>query len=356
MQSWRAKHPLAVAVLLIVGPGSALAGLAQQAVASATLGGRIEDTSGAAICGATIAITNIDKNQTSSATSDEHGRYSFLYLPVGSYRLRVEHAGFAAATRELTLSVGQALDLEVRLPVAGLTESANVTASVPLVETVRTQVAETVLPREVGNLPLNGRNYLDLAALIPAVSRANPVANQRFAETSAVPGTQISVAGQRNINNGFILDGLSANDDAADLPGTFFSQEVIREFQVITSGGIAEFGRASGGIINVVTQSGTNAWRARAYGFLRNQRLDVQRPADADAIRGVFGWADQTRPDIPVRKLRADAVAQCSRTDDPAVKRHHDQQRSRSNQVRRSTHQHRSGPGRLHHEQLFCSR
>ena len=276
MQSWRAKHPLAVAVLLIVGPGSALAGLAQQAVASATLGGRIEDTSGAAICGATIAITNIDKNQTSSATSDEHGRYSFLYLPVGSYRLRVEHAGFAAATRELTLSVGQALDLEVRLPVAGLTESANVTASVPLVETVRTQVAETVLPREVGNLPLNGRNYLDLAALIPAVSRANPVANQRFAETSAVPGTQISVAGQRNINNGFILDGLSANDDAADLPGTFFSQEVIREFQVITSGGIAEFGRASGGIINVVTQSGTNAWRARAYGFLRNQRLDAR--------------------------------------------------------------------------------
>jgi len=110
------------------------------------------------------------------------------------------------------------------------------------------------------------------------VTRANPVSNQRFAETSAVPGTQISVAGQRNINNGFVMDGLSANDDAADLPGTFFSQEVIREFQVVTSGGIAEFGRASSGIINVISQSGANQWRGRAYGFLRSRRLDARNP------------------------------------------------------------------------------
>ncbi|MEK6406839.1 MAG: TonB-dependent receptor [Acidobacteriota bacterium] len=276
MQSWKANHLLALAVLLVVSFGSTLPAFAQQAISAATLAGRVEDTNGAAISGALIAITSIDKNQTSSSKSDEHGRYSFLYLPVGSYHLKVEHAGFASVTRELTLSIGQALDLPVRLPVAGLSETADITASAPVVETVRTQVAETVLSREIENLPLNGRNYLDLAALTPGVSRANPVANQRFAETSAVPGTQISVAGQRNINNGFILDGLSANDDAADLPGTFFSQEVIREFQVITSGGIAEFGRASGGIINVVTQSGTNAWRARAYGFLRNQRLDAR--------------------------------------------------------------------------------
>ena len=276
MQSWRVNHLLAVAALLIAVPCNTLQSFAQQAVSAATLRGRVEDASGAAVSGATIAITNIDKNQTSFSTSDEHGRYSFLYLPVGSYRLKVEREGFASVTGELTLSVGQALDLPVHLPVAGVTETADVSAAAPVVETVRTQVAETVLPREVENLPLNGRNYLDLAALTPAVSRANPVANQRFAETSAVPGTQISVAGQRNINNGFILDGLSANDDAADLPGTFFSQEVIREFQVITSGGIAEFGRASAGIINVVSQSGTNTWRARVYGFLRNQRLDAR--------------------------------------------------------------------------------
>ncbi|HYG79773.1 MAG TPA: TonB-dependent receptor, partial [Pyrinomonadaceae bacterium] len=138
-----------------------------------------------------------------------------------------------------------------------------------------------ILPREIDALPLNGRNYLDLALLAPAVSRTNTGSNQRFAETSAVPGTGLSVAGQRNLNNGFVVDGLSANDDAADLAGTFYSQEVIREFQVVTSGGIAEFGRASSGVVNIITQTGTNDWRGRLYGFLRNQRLDARNPLAA---------------------------------------------------------------------------
>ncbi len=252
--------------------------LAQQAVTSATLSGRIEDANGAAVAGAAIAATNLDQNRSLTAQSDSQGRFRFLYLPVGRYRLQIEARGFSRLERELTLTVGQALDAQLRLGVAGVTERLDIKPEATLIETVRTQVAETVLPTEVERLPLNGRNYLDLAALTPAVTRANPVANQRFAETSAVPGTQISVAGQRNINNGFIMDGLSANDDAADLPGTFFSQEVIREFQVVTSGGIAEFGRASSGIINVVSQSGTNDWRGRAYGFLRSQQMDARNP------------------------------------------------------------------------------
>jgi hypothetical protein len=251
---------------------------AQQAVTSATLSGRVEDANGAAVAGAAVAVINLDQNRNSTAQSDSQGRFRFLYLPVGRYRLKIEAEGFSALERELTLTVGQSLDEQFRLKVAGVIEGLDVKPEAALIETVRTQVAETVLPVEVDRLPLNGRNYLDLAALTPAVTRANPVANQRFAETSAVPGTQISVAGQRNINNGFIMDGLSANDDAADLPGTFFSQEVIREFQVITSGGIAEFGRASSGIINVISQSGANDWRGRAYGFLRSRRLDARNP------------------------------------------------------------------------------
>lgn len=251
---------------------------AQQAVSSATLSGRVEDANGAAVAGAAIAAINLDQNRSSAAQSDSQGRFRFLYLPVGRYRLKVEANGFSMLQRELTLTVGQALDAQLRLSVAGVAERLDIKPEATLIETVRTQVAETVLPAEVDRLPLNGRNYLDLAALTPAVTRANPVANQRFAETSAVPGTQISVAGQRNINNGFVMDGLSANDDAADLPGTFFSQEVIREFQVVTSGGIAEFGRASSGIINVVSQSGANEWRGRAYGFLRSRRLDARNP------------------------------------------------------------------------------
>lgn len=252
--------------------------LAQQSVSSASLGGRVEDANGATVKGATITAVNTEKNQSWAAISDEQGRYNFLYLPVGNYKLRIEQSGFQSVSRDLTLSIGQALDLTVQMSVAGIAEKVVVSADPPLVETVRTQLAETVSPQEINSLPLNGRNYLDLAALTPAVTRANPVANQRFAETSAVPGTQISVAGQRNINNGFVLDGLSANDDAADLPGTFYSQEVVREFQVITSGGIAEFGRASSGVINVITQSGTNDWRARLYGFLRSRRTDARNP------------------------------------------------------------------------------
>ncbi len=255
-----------------------LAARAQQTITSATLSGRVEDTNGAAIGGARLTIKNLDSNQQQTTASDEAGRYRFLYLAVGSYQLTIEHAGFTSITEQLTLTVGQALDVSVKMTVAGVAASVQVTTAVPVIETTRTQVAETIMPREIDELPLNGRNYLDLALLVPAVSRTNTGSPQKFAETSAVQGTGISVAGQRNLNNSFIVDGVSANDDAADLAGTFYSQEVIREFQVVTSGGIAEFGRASAGVVNIITQSGTNDWRGRLYGFLRNQRFDARNP------------------------------------------------------------------------------
>jgi hypothetical protein len=258
-----------------------LQALGQQAVTSATLSGRVVDATGADIGGVAVKATNIDKNLAWAATSDEDGRYRFSYLPAGAYEVKAEHVGFASYTRRLTLLVGQTLDLSIKLSVAGVTERMDVAAEAQVVEIARTQVAEAVTPKEIAALPLNGRNYLDLALLIPAVSRTNTGSNQRFAETSAVPGTGISVAGQRNLNNSFIVDGLSANDDAAGLSGSFYSQEVIREFQVVASGGIAEFGRTSAGVVNIITQSGTNQWRGRAYGFLRNQRLDARNPLAA---------------------------------------------------------------------------
>jgi hypothetical protein len=278
MRSWRASGLRATIALFTIIVCNTIVVSGQQGVATATVSGRIEDASGGAIVGAIITITNIDKNQTTFSKSDELGRFSLFYLPVGRYGIKIECVGFTPVSREFSLSIGEALDLPLRLPVSGVAETADIGSGVPVIETVRTEIAETVSQREIENLPLNGRNYLDLAALTPAVSRANPVANQRFAETSAVPGSQISIAGQRNINNGFLLDGLSANDDAADLPATFFSQEVIGEFQVIPSGAIAEFGRASAGIVNIVTRSGTNQWHSRLYGFLRNQRLDARNP------------------------------------------------------------------------------
>jgi hypothetical protein len=252
--------------------------LAQQTITSATLGGRVEDVNGAAVQGATLTVRNLENNQRVTTTSDEGGRYRFSYLAVGSYQLTVEHAGFSAINERLTLTIGQALDVPLRMSIEGVAANVQVTAEVGDIETARTQVAETIVPREIDELPLNGRNYLDLALLVPAVSRTNTGSNQRFAETSAVQGTGLSVAGQRNLNNSFVVDGVSANDDAADLAGTFYSQEVIREFQVVTSGGIAEFGRTSAGVVNIITQSGTNDWRGRLYGFFRNQRFDARNP------------------------------------------------------------------------------
>lgn len=264
--------------LILLPLDSQFIALAQQAVTTATLSGHVEDQTGASVARAKVTATNLDRNQVWAVEADSQGRYRFLYLPVGDYQLKIEYQGFTAATRKLSLFVGQTLDVDIKLDVAGVSEEVSIAADAPVVETSRTQLAEIVTPREIASLPLNGRNYLDLALLVPGASRTNTGSNQRFAETSAVPGTGISIAGQRNLNNSFVVDGLSSNDDAAGLSGSFYSQEVIREFQVVTSGGIAEFGRASSGVVNILTQSGTNAWRGRGYGFLRNQRLDARNP------------------------------------------------------------------------------
>ncbi|MEK6336170.1 MAG: carboxypeptidase regulatory-like domain-containing protein [Acidobacteriota bacterium] len=254
---------------------------AQQTVTSASLSGRITDASGSLVTGAVLTATALETNQKREARTDYDGRFRFPYLPVGAYELHIEAKGFVPLSKQLTLTVGQAIDVSLQLEVKGMAEHVTVNTDVPLIETVRTQLTETIRPAEIDQLPLNGRNYLDLAMLVPGVSPTNTGSNQRFAETSAVPGQGISVAGQRNLNNSFIVDGVSANDDAADLTGTYFSEEVIREFQVITSGGIAEFGRASSGIVNIITRSGANDWRGNLYGFARNQRFDARNPLAA---------------------------------------------------------------------------
>lgn len=252
--------------------------VAQQSVTSATLSGRIEDARGASVNGASVTATHLETNQHFTTTSDHAGMFRFPYLRTGAYDLKIDAQGFTQVTKKMTVSIGQALDLPVKLEVAGVSAQVNVGSDVPLIETVRTQITETIRPEEIHELPLNGRNYLDLALLIPGVSPTNTGSNQRFAETSAVPGQGISIAGQRNLYNSFILDGVSANDDAADLTGTYYSEEVIDQFQVVTSGGIAQFGRASGGVVNILTRSGTNDWRGSLYGFFRNQRFDARNP------------------------------------------------------------------------------
>jgi len=232
---------------LLLGALLATSVCAQQTITSAALSGRVEDAAGAVVKDACVTARNVETNSTHMCNCDSSGSFCFPYMTVGRYELSVHSAGFAELKRQVTLTIGQALEMSLKLLVADINETVEATADLPSLETVRTQQAERLLSPEIDSLPLNGRNYLDLAALTPGVTRSNPVANQRFPETSAVPGTGVSITGQRFINNGFVIDGLSANDDAADLPGTFYSQEAIREFEVVTSGGSAQFGRASGG-------------------------------------------------------------------------------------------------------------
>jgi Carboxypeptidase regulatory-like domain/TonB dependent receptor len=264
----RLKSP-SVAVLLCFLAAPLLA----QAPTSVSVSGTVQGPDGSAIVGAGVTITNLDRNQTQTAATDRQGRFRFPVLPVGDYELGVAGEGFAPWQQRLRLSVGAALDVPITLSIEHA-ESITVTGELPVIETARVQVASSITPEEVHELPLNGRNYLDLALLAPGVSRTNTGANQRFAETSAVPGTGISVSTQRNLANSFIVDGLSANDDAAELAGTFFSQEVIREFAVVRAGGVAEFGRSSAGVVNIVTYSGANTLRGSGYGFFRNDSLD----------------------------------------------------------------------------------
>jgi len=251
--------------------------IAQQAVTAASVSGTVGDPSGAPLPGVTVTMRNTDRNQTHTTVTDVRGQFRFPMLAIGSYELTAAAPGFAPSQQALRLAIGAALDIPLRLQIAR-SDAIDVMADAPVIETERTQVVATITPEEVHDLPLNGRNYLDLALLAPGVSRTNTGANQRFAETSAVPGTGISVSTQRNLANSFIVDGLSANDDAAELAGTFFSQEVIREFAVVRAGGSAEFGRASGGIINIATHGGTNTLRGDAYAFLRDQRFDAANP------------------------------------------------------------------------------
>ena len=123
---------------------------------------------------------------------------------------------------------------------------------------------------------MNGRNFLELALLVPGVSPTNIASTQLFPETSAVPGVSLSVGSQRNLSNNFIVDGLSANDDAAGLSGITYGVDAVEQFQVVTSGAQAELGRALGGYVNVVTKSGTNELRGTVYDFFRDDRFNAE--------------------------------------------------------------------------------
>jgi len=249
--------------------------LGQETVNYASARGRVTDPAGAVVSGAAVGARLTETNLTSTTSTDAEGRFRFSYLKPGPYEFSVRVPGFADTVRPVTLTVGAAVELLLTLQVAAVETSVTVSGDQEVLETARTQIAGTVPPTEIAELPVNGRSFLDVALLIPGVSPTNTASNQLFAETSAVPGQGLSVNSQRNFSNNFIVDGLSANDDASGLSGILYGYDVVSEFQVVTSGGHAEFGRALGGYMNVVTKSGTNTFHGDLYGYFRNQRFNA---------------------------------------------------------------------------------
>ena len=285
------NRQFAVALLfLFLGSGRVFA---QETVNNASFSGRVADPSGAVIGGATVTARAVATGITSTAVTDGTGRFRFPYLQVGQYEMTFHESGFSDAKRSVTLTIGAAFDLPVML-MPGSAADIMVVAEVPILEADRSQVAGTVSQNEVQNLPFEGRNYLDAALLLPGVSLTNTASTQTLAETSEVPGQGYSVNSQRNFSNSFIVDGLSDNDDAAGVAGNVFSLDVVDQFQVVTSNGQAEFGRAMGGYFNIVTKSGGNQFHGTAYGFLRNQRLNAQNALSGSKVpltNGQYGFS-----------------------------------------------------------------
>jgi hypothetical protein len=243
---------------------------AQQTVDVGSISGRVVDISGGAVPGAQVTATHNATNVVSEAVTDIEGRFRLPYLRIGTYDIAVRLSGFEDGSKKLAVSAGSAFELPFTLTPAGVESNVTVTAEAPVLETARSQIAATVSDTEVAALPMNGRNFLDLTLLVPGVAPANIPSTQLFPETSAVPGVTLSVGSQRNLSNNFIVDGLSANDDAAGLSGITYGVDAIEQVQVVTSGAQAELGRALGGYINVVTKSGTNRLSGTVYDFIRD--------------------------------------------------------------------------------------
>jgi len=266
-----AARAFAIASCLLWGAAS---GYAQETVNQASISGRVVDQQGMVVPGARVTARQSETNLQVEAVTDGEGRFRFPYLKLGPYSLTCSLQGFIDVKRSLVLTVGSAFELPIVLHVAGVDTSLTVVGEAPVIEAARSQIAGTIPQAEVQALPLNGRNFLDIALLVPGVSPTNTSSTQLFAETSAVPGQGLSVGSQRNLSNNFIVDGLSANDDAAGLSGIPYTVDAVEQFQVVTSGGQAELGRALGGYVNVVTKSGTNATRGDVYGYFRDDSFN----------------------------------------------------------------------------------
>ena len=241
---------------------------AQAQITSGVIQGVVSDESGGVVPGATVEVKNLGTNLTKTLSTDSEGRFVFLQLPPGQYTLTVTQQGFATLFQEsFPLTVGQALSLNLKLKVSQVEARVTVSA-IPVVDTLKTESSSTLNEKVVENTPILGRKFEDLLTLTPSVSI-----------TQGPDGDEINFAGQRGVfnnvsldggdyNNGFFGEQVGGQRAAIDIP-----LDAVQEFQVVATGATAEFGRTAGGIVNVISKSGTNEFHGSAFYFQRLRAL-----------------------------------------------------------------------------------
>src|SRR5262249_34781406 len=236
----------------------------------ATIVGRVTDDTGAVLPGANITITNVGTNESRSVIANDNGEYAIPQLAPGQYTLTAEFAGFNKVIRSgIVLETNQQARLDVVLKVGTLSEEVEVSAAAPLVTTENAALGNVVDQKKIVELPLNGRDYLQLAFLQPNVFVTAQGSNLGFRGG-------LNVAGNSEIANQYILDGIDNNDETTNQPLHRPILDAVREFKILTGTYSAEYGRQAGGQIMVTTQSGTNAFHGSIWEFHRNSALDAR--------------------------------------------------------------------------------
>jgi hypothetical protein len=259
-------HFLTFALVLLVFPSPAAA-----QTTTSTIEGTVADAKKAVVAGAQVIIKNSALGIERTVNTDEDGFYRVTALPAGIYSVAVSAAGFAPRNFEnIEVTLNRTLRFDVDLEVGGVQEQVDVSAAVQLIDSTSSASGATVTPRQILEMPVNGRNYLDLMQLVPGVA-----INRQSSGDNSNP-----VLGERSGNNNFFIDGQPNKDTVNGGPAAQFNQETIAEFQVLTTGYKAEFGQASGAIVNVITRSGGNDFHGVASFFHRNEAFDSVNSLD----------------------------------------------------------------------------
>ena len=258
-----------------------LSGTAALASITGSVTGVVTDASGSVIQGAKVTATDTDTGISNSTTTNATGSYSFPNLPIGRYSIRVEAKGFSDFHETgIVLDVNTALRIDARLQVSSVAQNVEVTANAIQVDTISTQLGDVIGSKSMTSLPLNGRSYTDLLALQPGVvPESNESSNGVNSYSNAPPsgglndGT-LSISGARGSSNGFMVNGGNVMEQMANGTAIIPNVDSIAEFRIITNSFDAEYGHYSGGLVNVVTKSGTNQFHGDAFDFVRNTAFD----------------------------------------------------------------------------------